>query len=240
MRIVETVDIIHAGEFPETATWGRATADVEGAIGKADWPLGSGSFSLNPEPGVDRRGRPDRHPNGVVPIKVPMIRHLESRGWETETLPKLPVGFKGRDVLTTGDLDALLLDLDRHIGFEWETGNVSSTHRAINKLLDGITRGSLNGGLLVLAMRDTQRYAHRPGGQLRGDRTVFRVLGAAIRCQMAHCASTESAMTSSIRLCRISRRAKTGARLARPRRVLRTRPSRCSDGDANQPRAAAR
>ena len=158
MRIIETLDIIHAGDFPGTSTWSRATTDVECAIATADWPPGSGSFSLNPKPGVDRRGRPDRHPNGVVPIKVPMIRYLEARAWKTETLPKLPVGFEGGDVLTTGDLDALLLDQGRYIGFEWETGNVSSTHRAINKLLDGITRGTLNGGILVLAVRNTQRY----------------------------------------------------------------------------------
>jgi hypothetical protein len=158
MKIVEALDIVRAGSFPESKMWERAMDDVEVAIEIADWPFGSGSFSLNPEPTIDKRGRRDRHPNGVVPIKTPMIQHLESRGWETETLPPLPVGFQGQDVLTTGDLDALLLDQDRYVGFEWETGNVSSTHRAINKLLDGITRGTLNGGILVLAMRATQRY----------------------------------------------------------------------------------
>lgn len=158
MRIVERLDIIHAGRFPESKTWDRAKAEVEAAIEKADWPFGSGQFSLNPEPGIDRKGMPDRHPNGVMPIKVPMIEHLNSCGWEAETLPELPVGFQGADVLSTGDLDALLHDGNRCVGFEWETGNVSSTHRAINKLLDGITRGTLNGGILVLAMRDTQRY----------------------------------------------------------------------------------
>lgn len=87
-----------------------------------------------------------------------MIEHLQMRGWKTESLPALPVGFQGRDVLTTGDLDALLLHEDRYIGFEWETGNVSSTHRAVNKLLDGIFRQTLGGGVLVLPVKDTQRY----------------------------------------------------------------------------------
>lgn len=158
MKIKVALDIVRAGRFPRTKTWRRAMLEVETAIAKSDWPFGSGSFSLNPEPIVDKRGRLDRHPNGVVPIKVPMIGHLESCGWETEALPDLPVGFEGRDVLTTGDLDALLFDRGRYVGFEWETGNVSSTHRAINKLLDGITRGTLSGGILVLAMRETQRY----------------------------------------------------------------------------------
>jgi hypothetical protein len=158
MQILETIDVSCAGRFPKTATWRRAKTDVEAAIKVADWPFGSGSFSLNPEPGIGRRGQPDHHPNGVQPIKIPMIKYLESSGWATEALPTLPVGFEGRDVLTTGDLDALLLDRNRYVGFEWETGNVASTHRAINKLLDGITRGTLHGGILALPMRATQRY----------------------------------------------------------------------------------
>lgn len=158
MRIVKSADIVRAGKFPRTAFWRRAVADVEAAIAAADWPFGTGTFSLNPEPGVDKRGRPDKHPNGVVPIKVPMIRKLASRGWLTETLPPLRVGSEGRDLLTTGDLDALRHVRSNYVGFEWETGNVSSSHRAINKLLDGITRGTLQGGILVLPVRETQRY----------------------------------------------------------------------------------
>jgi len=158
VRIVKRVDIARAGGFPRTALWRRALEDVEAAIAAADWPPGSGTFSLNPEPGITRSRKSDRHPNGVVPIKVPMLLELESRGWMTETLPPLRVGSANGDVLTTGDLDALLRGRDSYVGFEWETGNVSSSHRAINKLLDGITRGTLRGGILVLAVRQTARY----------------------------------------------------------------------------------
>lgn len=87
-----------------------------------------------------------------------MLLELGSRGWETETLPPLPAGSVSGDVLTTGDLDALLRNRESYVGFEWETGNVSSSHRAINKLLDGITRGRLQGGILVLTARETARY----------------------------------------------------------------------------------
>ncbi|HMI81998.1 MAG TPA: hypothetical protein VK480_09455 [Solirubrobacterales bacterium] len=158
MRIVEAINLVQAGKFPRTATWKRAMSEVECAIRLTDWPFGSQKFSLNPEPIRDRKGRVDRHPNGVLPIKGPMIAHLASCDWKTEALPELPVGEEGKDVLTTGDLDALLLDRDRYVGFEWETGNISSSHRAINKLLDGITRKTLQGGILVLPMREMQRY----------------------------------------------------------------------------------
>lgn len=158
MRIVETLNLAQAGSFPRTATWRKATADVEQAIKLADWPFGHGKFLLNPDPIRDHKGKLNSHSNGVMPIKQPMIGYLASSGWKTEALPKLPVGEDGKDVLTTGDLDALLLDRGRYVGFEWETGNVASSHRAINKLLDGITRRTLQGGILVLPMRETQRY----------------------------------------------------------------------------------
>lgn len=158
MRIVESLNLVQAGSFPRTATWKRATGDVEQAIRLAVWPFSRKRFHLNPDPIRDRKGKLDRHPNGVMLIKQPIINFLDSSGWKTEALPELPVGEDGKDVLRTGDLDALLLDRGRYVGFEWETGNVSSSHRAINKLLDGITRGTLQGGILVLPMRETQRY----------------------------------------------------------------------------------
>jgi restriction endonuclease BamHI len=158
MQIIEELDIVRAGAFPRTATWRRAKREVADAIELADWPHGSGRFSLNPEPRLNAKGRLDKHPNGVVPIRRPMLAHLSACGWKTEALPELPVGSEGKDVLTTGDLDALLLDRNRYVGFEWETGNVSSTHRAVNKLLDGITRGTLSGGILVLPIKEMQRF----------------------------------------------------------------------------------
>jgi hypothetical protein len=156
MRIVECFNLI-AGGFERTSLWQRACADIEKGIAKTDWPWESGRFVLNPEPRETEKGM-DRHPNGVKPIKIPMVRHLSEAGWQTEALPRLPVGFQGQDVLTTGDLDALLCDGDVYVGFEWETGNISSSHRAINKLLDGIGRGTLAAGILVLPMRETSRY----------------------------------------------------------------------------------
>lgn len=154
MQIAQQINIISAGSFPRSVLWKRAVADVEAAIACADWPHGTGTFSLNPTPGIDRKGKVDNHPNGVLPIKLPILNDLRKRGWTTESLPPLPPG----ELLTTGDLDALLTVRQRFVGFEWETGNVSSSHRAISKLLDAICRGTITGGFLVLPARETQRY----------------------------------------------------------------------------------
>ncbi|HTR75850.1 MAG TPA: hypothetical protein VMH33_11425 [Solirubrobacterales bacterium] len=156
MRIVERANLVEGG-FERNTVWKRACADIETGIARTDWPWESGSFTLNPDPRETDKGK-DRHPNGVKPIKVPMIRYLSEVGWQTEALPDLPVGFEGQDVLGTGDIDALLCDDDVYVGLEWETGNISSSHRAINKLLDGIGRGTLAAGVLVVPMRETARY----------------------------------------------------------------------------------
>ena len=81
----------------------------------------------------------------MVPIKIPCIRALELSGWDTEELPDVEPG-----VLEVGDLDALLDTPRGPIAFEWETGNISSSHRAINKLLLAFQRGRVVGGFLVV------------------------------------------------------------------------------------------
>lgn len=135
MKIVETVDLIANGKFPSSNEWTKACADVAEAIKVTDWPHGSGSFTIYPE----------SHGNGVVPIKEPCIRKLVESKWKAE---KLPVVYRG--ILGTGDLDALIQTPAGWIGFEWETGNISSSHRALNKLLLTLMKGYLAGGFLVV------------------------------------------------------------------------------------------
>jgi hypothetical protein len=154
MEITAKKDIITAGSFPRSALWRRAVSDVEEAIVSADWPIGTGKFLLNPTPRVDRKGKSDKHPNGVLPIKLPILGRLAERGWVMETLPPMQPG----ELLTTGDLDALLTVRNRFVAFEWETGNVSSSHRAISKLLDAMCRGTISGGVLAVADREMRRY----------------------------------------------------------------------------------
>ncbi|WP_197484920.1 hypothetical protein [Methylomonas koyamae] len=41
---------------------------------------------------------------------------------------------------------------------EWETGNISSSHRALNKMVLGILKGALIGGILILPSRNMYKY----------------------------------------------------------------------------------
>jgi hypothetical protein len=141
MRIVHT-ECLCGGSFQNSFEWKSANAEIETAIKCVDWPHGSGSFTINPI----LKG------NGVNPIKIPCVNHLCSKGWRTEALPKMGT------VLGTGDLDALReFDSGKSIGFEWETGNISSSHRALNKLMLAMKEGHLQ-GVLVLPARHFARY----------------------------------------------------------------------------------
>lgn len=148
MKIAETHDVFSQGSFPQSEEWRSACAQVKDAIRVTDWPHGSGKFIIFPQSGK-KRGEG----NGVVPIKKPCIEHLQQSGWLTEKLPPLEVG-----VMRPGDLDALFHCSGGYIGFEWETGNISSSHRSINKLLLTMQLGGLIGGFIVVPSDKLKPY----------------------------------------------------------------------------------
>jgi hypothetical protein len=58
-----------------------------------------------------------------------------------------------------GKIDAVKsLPNDRFFAVEWETGNISSSHRALNKMAVGLLDGILAGGILVLPSRNMYQY----------------------------------------------------------------------------------
>jgi hypothetical protein len=140
MKIVETVDLLAVGKFAVSSEWLAACKQVWRAVRATDWPHGSGKFTIHPQSGK-KRGEG----NGVLPIKIPCIQKLRDLGWQTEQFPEIPNG-----VLQPGDLDALLKTRQGLIAFEWETGNISSSHRAINKLLLTLKWGGIIGGFRVV------------------------------------------------------------------------------------------
>lgn len=57
-----------------------------------------------------------------------------------------------------GNLDAVLYTSFGPVAVEWETGNISSSHRALNKMALGLLKGILVSGTLVVPSRDMYRY----------------------------------------------------------------------------------
>lgn len=118
-------------------------SEIREAISEVDWPDGSGSFSIYPE----RKG------NGVKPIKAKCMSYLKKCGWTLEE--KMKITGESRP----GPIDAVKhVSDERYIALEWETGNISSSHRAVNKMVVGILKGMLLGGILILPSRKLYKF----------------------------------------------------------------------------------
>lgn len=128
-----------AGEFARSEEWKRISAEIEAAIKMVVWPVGSDKFTIYPESGK-KRGQG----NGVKPIKDGLITHLLSLGWGDEH----PL-YVAKDH-NPGDLDVVKITDAGLFAVEWETGNISSSHRAINKMALGLLKGKLIGGVLIV------------------------------------------------------------------------------------------
>src|SRR6185436_3269560 len=92
MKFIKEELLINEKSFSASTEYKRIRKDIIAAIKSITWPSNSNIFTINPQ----------RHGNGVVPIKKAFVAHLEKSGWETEI--KIDV-----DVTTTtpGKIDAV-------------------------------------------------------------------------------------------------------------------------------------
>lgn len=147
MKLVHVETLIQVGEFASSRDWLNIRADVIRSIQKMVWPPGSDKFTIHPESGKKRR-----EGNGVKPIKNGLMKMLVKHSWKTE----VPLDIA--TVARPGKLDAVLKTKHGPVALEWETGNISSSHRALNKMALGLTKGVLAGGMLVVPTREFYRF----------------------------------------------------------------------------------
>ncbi len=147
MKIIRTEILINAGGLGDSAEWRSRYNEICESIKAIEWPPGSASFTLYDQPGKERgKG------SGVKPIKDACMSHLQRYGWTLET--RIDVAT----VKIPGPVDATCQVRGRLLCLEWETGNISSSHRALNKMCLGMLKGVLIGGVLVLPTRKMYRY----------------------------------------------------------------------------------
>ncbi|GAB4369979.1 MAG: hypothetical protein Kow00121_10310 [Elainellaceae cyanobacterium] len=142
MKIVQEVSLISIGSFEESNDWSIIRAEIREVISLIVHPPGTSKFTINPI----------RHGNGVKPIKEACMIALKDRfGWNLETAINYATRSPGRVDATKA--------LDKHLfALEWETGNISSSHRAVNKMVLGLLRGIFLGAVLVLPSRKLYPY----------------------------------------------------------------------------------
>jgi len=142
VKLVKIEYLVKKGSFAASPEWKKILADLREAIASIVWPPGNASFILNPSTG---RGRGEG--NGVKPIKEACMLTLKKLGWNIDER-KNPLRLDATKTLSR----------NRTFGIEWETGNISSSHRAMNRLLRGYHDNLLIGGALIVPTRVLYHY----------------------------------------------------------------------------------
>jgi hypothetical protein len=133
-------DVLVDNGFSATGDFNVVRGHIERAVELIKWPEGNDIFAIYPQSGKRRA-----EGNGVKKIKDAFIGHLQEVGWLLE---------KRR--------------FDAHYSFkdgpnlpfvvEWETGNISSSHRSINRMALGMLAGEVSGGVLVVPSRELYAF----------------------------------------------------------------------------------
>ncbi|HEY1172500.1 MAG TPA: restriction endonuclease [Verrucomicrobiae bacterium] len=146
MLIKQRKDILAPGNVLDQQWFQSICREVEIAIESVIHPAGTSTFRINPV----------RQGNGVIPIKQNFVKCLKEKyGWELES--RLEISSSGKNA---GKIDAVkaIPGTGKYFAVEWETGNISSSHRALNKIALGIISGKLVGGALIVPSRKLYEY----------------------------------------------------------------------------------
>ena len=163
MKLVGSVDLIDKSDTALRESLPTMESSVRAAIERVVWPPGAPTFTILAEKDTGRgKG------NGVVPIMRSFMDALGPSQWLREKILHLPDGA------TIGRFDAVFpfpdasfedggkRDLKVISGsfgvVEWETGNISSSHRSLNRMVLGMLHGNVAAGFLVIPTRSIARY----------------------------------------------------------------------------------
>jgi len=143
MKIKKIDFLIQKGNFCHAPEFENILNEVKSAVKAVVWPAGSDLFTIYPE----------KKANGVVPIKKEFMNVLVQQDWMLEH--RMSIASRIRP----GPIDAVKrLSDGQFFAVEWETGNISSSHRALNKMAVGLLDGVLAGGILILPSREMYQY----------------------------------------------------------------------------------
>ncbi len=166
MKWLRTLVLFDQGEVIASADWKALHESYVRSIESIDNPRGSGRLCLRRKV---RQANGQWLRNGVGYLRTRFLEHIRDvEGWEAERSVNLkkdrnqppirlypsleayrePItsDFGGFDLVTQGDNGTL-------IAIEWETGNISSSHRSMNKLAIALGAGIVQVGVLILPSR---------------------------------------------------------------------------------------
>ncbi|MEH7693974.1 PDDEXK family nuclease [Bacillus altitudinis] len=128
----------------------QAYEEVKASICSPIWPTDSDIFTIN---------NTEKNCNGVVPIKELCYTMLEEDyNWFREK----PLDVLKLEKKKGGPIDVYKEFTEgnyvRRVGLEFETGNISSAHRSMNKLLLGLKYNELDLSMILMPIKDLAYY----------------------------------------------------------------------------------
>lgn len=215
MRWLRSIVVFNNGDVLASTDWAAIHESYVRSIQSIEFPVDSGMLTLR-----KKFKRPDGQweRNGVGYLKNNFLAHMINvEGWQPEvgfdlernkTPPILQLypGFQQHQEPITsefGDFDFVTTGANgTHVAIEWETGNISSSHRSMNKLAIALITGNVQVGVLIVPSRALYEHlTDRIGNisELSGYLTMWKDLeprvnrGALVISVVEHDALTDDA-----------------------------------------------
>ena len=196
MKWLRTLVLFDKGNVISSSDWQTIHESYVRAILSIDHPVGSGSLKLKRK---TRLPNSQWSRNGVGYLRSRFLGHMKgAEGWQAEgnvdlgrdrvqppikLYPSLesyraPItsDFGGFDFVTTAPSGT-------KVAIEWETGNISSSHRSMNKLAIALGNGIVQAGVLILPSRNLYEHlTDRIGniGELSGYLSMWESLKSSV------------------------------------------------------------
>ncbi|NIA70086.1 hypothetical protein HBA54_15885 [Pelagibius litoralis] len=171
MKWLRTLILFDHGDISSSADWHTIHASYKNSIESIDHPLGTGALKLRRKM-KDADGKWKR--NGVKYLKERFFDHMtRAESWEPEAAVKFeqkrlqpsitlyPSGeeYHPEKASSFGGFDFVThTDAGVQVAIEWETGNISSSHRSLNKLTIALQNGAIQVGVLIVPSRPLYRH----------------------------------------------------------------------------------
>lgn len=175
MKLVQTVIVFDRGGLVRDEGWAQTYRTYSGIIRKMVNPPGGDRFTIRAKTRkLDSRGHNTSqwNRNGVLPIKKQFFHGMADAKWKTEQSLSLDAYLKSNRIILPliiyPDLTPLTEDLPSSVGdfdfayetdsgfrtvIEWETGNISSSHRSLNKMCLALMGDLADAGVLIVPSR---------------------------------------------------------------------------------------
>lgn len=182
MKWLRTLVVFDRGGVVHSADWQAIHESYIRSISCIDFPEGTGTLTLR------RKMKCPDNPkkwirNGVSYLRRRFIDHMvNNEEWHAEGDFDLGSGRAPPNVLLYPSMkhhyEPIKSEFGRfdfvttarsgiHVAIEWETGNISSSHRSINKLAIALATGKIQVGVLIVPSRDLYEHLTDRIGNIR-------------------------------------------------------------------------